>query len=362
MNVNPNVPESVQRVLLKALAKDRVDRYATTEELIKAFKEAWTEAGVPMQGTAIVMRSATAKNEKLNDANQPAAPATADKVPEVKKKRTLWIWAGLGALILLCCAIAFFAIRNNRKNHPLVPANTEPSAPALQTPVPAATLPPTPSNQPPPPTPSNASPELQAAIEAVAKDSRNPDAHLQLSLALWDAKELRRAFDEMMQAANLADPNTPDFFIHAAEEYKKREAWTLAASMYMRLPPLYKGGAMPEDLQNNLREAVYKASEQIANLDLKFFDRLDNFNQPLAHLARGRHALYNGKIEEAKRQLDQARKIKPDMPEAALLEAEIAMKEGDAKKAKDILTSLSTNNAIPEWIRATAGAYLQTLP
>jgi len=57
MKVNPSVPESVQRVLLKALAKDRLDRYTSIEELMSAFKEAWTEAGVPMQGTAIVMRS-----------------------------------------------------------------------------------------------------------------------------------------------------------------------------------------------------------------------------------------------------------------------------------------------------------------
>ena len=57
MKVNPNVPEPVQRVLLKALAKDRLDRYTSTEELMTAFKEAWTEAGVPMQGTAIIMRS-----------------------------------------------------------------------------------------------------------------------------------------------------------------------------------------------------------------------------------------------------------------------------------------------------------------
>jgi hypothetical protein len=49
---------------LKALAKDRLDRYVSTEELVTAFKEAWTEAGVPMQGTAIIMRTATLKAVK----------------------------------------------------------------------------------------------------------------------------------------------------------------------------------------------------------------------------------------------------------------------------------------------------------
>jgi len=36
--VNPRVPEAVQRVLLKALAKDRVDRFATVDEIVAAFK------------------------------------------------------------------------------------------------------------------------------------------------------------------------------------------------------------------------------------------------------------------------------------------------------------------------------------
>ncbi|MDD2920697.1 MAG: protein kinase [Anaerolineales bacterium] len=351
-SVNPNVPESVQRVLLKSLAKDRADRYATVEELIKAFKDAWTESGVPMQGTAIVMRASIVKDDKTNPQPQADSQAT-KKLPEEKKKRAAWRWAAGGALSLICCAVVLFAaFRYNRK-----PAEL----PVVASPMPVATQAVRPTQPPPPPGNQNPPSDVQIAIDEVAKDPRNPDAHLRLSLALWDAKELRTAFDEMTQAANLADPNKPDFFLKAAEEYTKREAWTLAASMYMRVAPIYKGGEMPEDLQNNLRESVYKASEKIASFELKFFDRLDNFNQPLAHLARGRHALYSGKIEEAKRQLEQAKKIKPDMPEASLFEAEIAMKEGDNKKALDIFTSLSENNAIPEWIRRMADSFLKSL-
>lgn len=37
---NPNVPESIERVLLKALAKERVDRYADVAEMVLAFKKA----------------------------------------------------------------------------------------------------------------------------------------------------------------------------------------------------------------------------------------------------------------------------------------------------------------------------------
>ena len=49
----------------------------------------------------------------------------------------------------------------------------------------------------------NASPELTAAMDLVAKNPNDPDAHLTLSLALWDAKEIRPAMDELAQAAEL---------------------------------------------------------------------------------------------------------------------------------------------------------------
>src|SRR5512142_1107370 len=68
--INPKVPEPVERVLLKALAQDRTARHPDVDALVKAFKEAWVEAGVPMQGTAITMRPAA-----LKASTQPLAPA-----------------------------------------------------------------------------------------------------------------------------------------------------------------------------------------------------------------------------------------------------------------------------------------------
>ena len=49
-SINKKVPESVERVLLKALAKERVDRYEDVPAMAQAFKASWESAGVPMQG------------------------------------------------------------------------------------------------------------------------------------------------------------------------------------------------------------------------------------------------------------------------------------------------------------------------
>ena len=43
--INPKVPDAVERVLLKALAKDRKDRYPDVDSLVKAFLEAVREVG-----------------------------------------------------------------------------------------------------------------------------------------------------------------------------------------------------------------------------------------------------------------------------------------------------------------------------
>ena len=375
--INPNVPDSVQRVLLKALAKDRLDRYTSTEELMRAFKQAWTEAGVPMQGTAIVMRSTM--KDKTDSAKQTSAQGvkTASAAPRATKNLSPWTWMGIGVLALLCAAVlAVVAIGYNRRNNPppLASDNSQPLAatlaPVVQIPVLAATStaqPPvlavTPPPQPQPqPQVQNASPEVTMARELVAKNPNDPQTHLTLSLALLDVQDMRAAFEEARQAATLADQNSPDFFIQAGNEYHKRQAWVLATVMYAHLVPIYYPNKdMPEDVQNNQHEAAYKSPEQMNMFDPKYFEHSGTPTMPLAVLADGRRALLNGNIPEAKRQLERLKQTMPNMQEIPLLEAEIAMKEGDNQKAKALLSILTANNSTPEWIRIMAENYLKTI-
>ena len=114
--VNPNVPEQVQRVLLKALAKDRLDRYETTEDLVRAFKDAWTESGVPMQGTTITMHTATLKNGEKSSKSQSVVPAEAKEAAKSPaRKRSPWMWVGISVIGVFCCAVTFLAVRNNNR-------------------------------------------------------------------------------------------------------------------------------------------------------------------------------------------------------------------------------------------------------
>jgi len=357
--VNPSVPETVQRVLLKALAKDRLDRYVSVEELMIAFKQAWTDAGVPMQGTAIIMRSTLAKDKTGSRKQVIAAEEKTAVAPPPPSKRSPWMWVSIGLITLLCLAVIGLAVRSRLMNS-VIPAPAT-SIPVVET-LPA---PPTPQSNTPgtqaPPAVQNMSPEVSMAMELVAKNPKDADSHLSLALALWDAKEIRPAADEINQAVSLAGTENRDFLLRAAERFVERQAWVPAAGLYLRLVPTYRNEDMPREMEDRIHEAVYKAAEQKDLQLAEFFERVDVFDPALGHIARGRHALYQGNLEEATAQMGNAEKIKPAMPEVKMLKAEIEMKTGNMKEAKDTLLILASNPETPEWLRFMAENHLKII-
>lgn len=368
MKVNPSVPEPVQRVLLKSLAKNRLDRYQSVEEMIVAFKNAWMEAGVPMQGTSVTMKS------PLPPPADPTAVRTVKSVEPIRespqppaKARTPWRWIGASVAVLLCGVVVLFAVIRSQS---LLSGTLPTTAPVVEnSPVPPDPIKPavtlaggrTPVVNPPTPLP-NGSPEITAAQEFVNNNPGDPMAHLQLAIALWDGRQTRAAIEELAQAANLAGPNNKDFLLKSAEEFKKRGAWVPTAGMYLRLIPLYRVEGVPDQLGIDFHEAVYKAADQKEMPLFVFFERIDNVDLPLGYVARGRYALYNGgNLEEARTQLANAEKIKPGLYEAFLLKAEIEMKSGNGKEAKNLFLSLSSDLGAPEWIRVMAENYLKKM-
>jgi len=349
---NPSVPESVERVLLKALAKDRLDRYDTVEDLVHAFKQAWVEAGVPMQGTSIKMRPASLKEGANAQSVNQAAKTEITKSPE-KKRGSVWMWVGGGAVLVLCCVVGLVAFRNSPRS--FFPRETE--IPTTFTAVPAATD----TAAPPSPTVVSETPLIVAAREAVQNNPADPYAHLELSLALWDDGQTEASVEALAQASNLAGPNNETFFIDAAERFKERDAWVPAAGMYMRITGVRRSEEMPDEIRDGLHEAVYRAASEKDMPLFVFFERVDNFDLPLGYITRGRYALYNGNLDDAKLQLSNAEKIRSDMYEAFLLRAEIELKVGSQVRGRNILISLSSDLGAPAWVREMASELLKTI-
>jgi tRNA A-37 threonylcarbamoyl transferase component Bud32/Flp pilus assembly protein TadD len=113
-SLNPALPEPFERVLLKALAKERDDRYLAVNDLLDALEKAFAES---VQAAPTVIAPAKIVPEPAVDVADVAAPVSpaaipvepAPPKPAPKSRRALWVaLAGVG--LLLFCVAAFFLV------------------------------------------------------------------------------------------------------------------------------------------------------------------------------------------------------------------------------------------------------------
>ncbi len=384
-DINPKIPERVERVLLKALAKERADRYPDVASLVTAFKGAWMEAGVPMQGTAITMRPAVLKSAPMKTAAPvPASAETVAAVTGVREDaahqtqavsakdgntvkppatRALWPFIAAGVLLLACLAVIVLALRGGRLLRGSNP-NTEPTIPvvvAAPSSNPASTAPATATTLFGPT--ATVAPAVATALNAVTQSPADAMAYLNLSLAYWDAKQNSLALQTLAEAADLAGAANTQFFQNAGDQFKQRQAWIAAAAMYLRaIKSLGVSGTPSADLENNYHETLYNASVLPEfNSYLPFAD-LSRVEQPIALVAQARNLYYNGDTEQAHSILNQVKRLEPGMPEATLLEAEMNAREGKAFQAKQNLNILLSNVSTPDWINQAAQELLNKIP
>ena len=363
--LNPAVPELVQRVLLKALAKDRKDRYPDVDSLVKAFKDAWIEAGVPMQGTAITMRPTPLKSGiKTAPAQAAMEPSVtvAAKGGKAKGRSALPFIIG-GVVLLVCLAsltLAFLSrgrVRELLNNPPATAAQL-----AVSTQPNSATSAALPESTSAAPTETAIAP-IATALGDLSQNPQDPQANLKLSLAYWDAGNTGLSLAALAKAANLAGPDNTQFFTDAGDQFKQRQAWIATTAMYLRAIKSFGiGGKPPADLITNYHQALYNASvspDLFSNLPAADLERVE---QPIALVAQARHWYYNGDTDQAHQILNRVKVLRPHMPEASLLEAEMDATEGKTFEAKQILNILLADLNTPDWVRETAQTLSNKIP
>lgn len=360
--INKNVPESVERVLLKALAKDRADRYEDVPAMAQAFKDAWESAGVPMKGTALTLPAVTAKKEKKAGKTKIAGDVKTAIGKEPKKKRSPWPFIAAGVLLTLCCIFVLFATREYR-NNPVTDQNQElaPTQQVADLSLPVRPTPPDPASQ-----PSDVDemyPEVREAKRKTDANPNNPYAQLDLALAYWDADMQRRAYETLNLAANMAQGDI-NFLTEAGNLFHERQAWIGSAAMYLRVHKRAGiRGEIPEDVEMNFREAVYmSALSPGVEEAYPLIDEIMRVDQPLGLVAQARHEFFAGNFEDAQVFLNKANTLEPYMREAVLLEGEMAIIEQRYEVAKLLLLPLTADLEARPWVRAMAEDFLNHIP
>jgi tRNA A-37 threonylcarbamoyl transferase component Bud32 len=363
-SINEKVPESVERVLLKALAKERADRYEDVPSLVQAFKAAWESAGVPMQGTALTLPAVTARHDREAGTAQATGAGKTRIAKETKKKLSPWTFVAAGLVVVICCVGGLFAIRQNRLRPLISRVNLGPEA--TRTPqmvdVPPTVAPARPSPEP-PPTQVDVPPDVRQARQNANDHPDDPFAQLGLALAYWDAGMQRPAYESLNHAADLAGGNK-DFLIEAGNQFLMRQAWIASAAMYLRFIKLTgPNGEVPSEISMNFHESVYKAAP-LPELEVTYplIEEILKVDQPIGLVAQSRHAYYNGRLDDGRVFLNQVKRLKPDLPEVTLLEGEYALVENRNEEAKLLLQPLVANLDMPEWIRIMAGDFLNRIP
>ncbi|HSR47197.1 MAG TPA: protein kinase [Anaerolineales bacterium] len=316
--INPRVPPEVERVLLKALAKDRGDRFASIDDMVVAFRDAVAGKDPVSQADLAPRRADAAPVVEEEAGGSPGSSAP--------KSRRRWLWIAGGLAVACLCVLAFLVVASQGENG---------NAPADQ---PVATS------------------EVSEPTGGPAKASPRPDE----PPAVLEAKRL--------VAAN---PDDPHAYLTLAEALRAHELERLAIEAYLNAAERFL--ALGDNLEG--ATAVLEAV-RLAGGPAEAGPRVENFAVQAAFLAANnpgivpllgeisreysgwaslpaitaRTMLYLKQDDEADRQIEVALDRQPGDPLARAVRAEALYLRGEPVQAAEFVRQILAQPRLPDWL------------
>lgn len=343
-DLNPDLNEELQRVLLKALAKKREDRFASIQEMMAAFLKAFDILiqEHPSEGDAPTLtldaderRTASIERAQAQE-EQAAIEAELASREEAKKTRIPgWIaWLLIPTLILLCLSSA--VLRNARAvpGPDLITAGTLTQEANFMN--------------------ATESGEIQSLNQQIREDPRNPFLRYQLGVAYMNAERPLLAREAFQTAYQLAEED-PETILELGQLLTEIDIWTYAAYSFLKVEQL--GSPIPMDeLQLMIHEALYYAAFEDFALETLSNNQEIILDSGLEQLMQARRSLQNGKIGRALEIVDRVMVERPDLLEAYLLKIDILYTQEQYEQAASLLVELQARPDLPEWIRQASAA------
>lgn len=303
-SVNPNVPAAVERVLLKALAKDRADRFNTVDDLVGAFTQAVEPSG-PSEA-------------------QPA-PAEMDRAVTVEgleaspgETRRRWWWAA-GGLVIACLCLFLFLSVVNRQDQAAVHEGGTATAMAADA--------------------VDADPALIAARATAAAAPDSPQAQLDLARAIVDGGHPEQAVGPLSAAGQL---------------YLDDGAYLDAAKAFVDAVE-FSGGPSEIDprLAAQTMEALFLSADAPADAG-PLIERVRGLYPDWAALRpiSARLGIYDGRLAPLMEQMQQAGVAREGEPLMQAVLAEAYLLDGRRVQALGVARAVRGNPESPPWLVA----------
>ncbi len=338
--LNPSCPESIERVLLKALAKDPSERYKDVNTMVRAFRGAIRQ----LDGTQVAETPLPAeKMGKLESApayqsNLPVIeslePVGKDKsffpkskkiTPKQKTKVSIprkWLYIGGGILggIILLSIIGILALNYKPAPAAVIPTSTEPPGAVIE-----------------------------PVIGPVPGDARAAQAAWLKAMLYWQHND--PVSMQQLLTASVDYANYDSEILDQAEQYfYAHDAWLPAAFLMWRASQ-EDGGKLSGNPR--MHEVLFRAGEdQNAGEFL-----VKNSGEPLFRIGTTRYELKFGDSQRTGYELErigQDSDIQTNFPEFNLLKAEYLIKIGSKSEARNIVEPMLDDPALPDWVRAIA--------
>jgi serine/threonine protein kinase len=354
--INPKVTEDTERVLLKALAKERPDRYPTVSALVEAFLDAiGGMEGLPPkvkpEETKINAVPAVVTGIHTPLASEIAVPLDVPSADEVASRameidpssRTIvakptparqsvikkwYFWLAMIAVVFAIFLVIWFGLGLVRNNRLMVKKDAP-----VDSPVPQEAK-----------VPLDA---IKAARRRMELNINDPNSHLDLAIILIDARQFSDVPNELSKVDELVKEY--GFYFDNGKKFVEQQKWIAATWAFWRFMALAPD-PKPGELHDLWHESVYKAfREPDAGLVLDV-NRIQIVDPAIAGVARAQADLSVGKIAQAEVDILATLKQYDNYTEALLVQARVLAMRNFPERAKNILLNLEQTD-LPPWIR-----------
>ncbi len=337
--LNPDVPYGVERVILKAMAKDPQDRYQIAGDLARDLERAVQDAQLLPLDTSEVMPPPPVEGTSAPTTEPiPAQVPSTDiePAPEVEppppagKPRWVWAAAGVAVLVLIACLCGGFGFLRQRKRLIITRVTYHPTAEGGELGGDVGVLIESGEKALGKECDGDVDRALAFFEQAIAKDGSVARAYLGRGRCYMCSGENEKAMPDLDRALEL-DPELAEAYlwrgrlwIAEEEEDKAWEDLSQAIELAPRSPDAYYWRALLSIWTTDDWE------QALSDLD-KTIEIAPNFAE--AYLYRGRVHLWRDEKDAAMADLDKFVAMKPDVPDGYYELGELYKSNGEYEKA-----------------------------